>query len=74
MGGGGRPARRRYLVRYLVLTEGEGGWSVDEHSMRYRAITRRELTEAAEAAGFERVAWIEGAAVGGQQVMTALGP
>jgi glycine/sarcosine N-methyltransferase len=43
-----------YTVRYVVLTEGDGEWKVKELGMRYRAITRAELTAAAEAAGFRR--------------------
>ncbi|HZT97230.1 MAG TPA: class I SAM-dependent methyltransferase [Chloroflexota bacterium] len=63
-----------YTVRYLVLTEGDG-WHVDEYTTRYRAITRHELTVAAEIAGFRGVRWqTEGTVVGSQQVMTALNP
>lgn len=63
-----------YTVRYLVLTEIEDGWTVREHAMRYRAITRTELTDAAEAAGFREIAWPDDPViVGGQQVMTARG-
>jgi glycine/sarcosine N-methyltransferase len=61
-----------YAVRYLVLTEGDGGWTVKEHTMRHRAITRAELTAAAEAAGFSEIGWpADRTIVGGQQVMTA---
>jgi glycine/sarcosine N-methyltransferase len=61
-----------YTVRYLVLTEADEGWTVKEHATRYRAITRAELTAAAEAAGFGEIAWPAGrTVVGGQQVMTA---
>ena len=61
-----------YTVRYLVLTETDDGWRVKEHSMRYRAITRAELTAAAEAVGFCEIAWPpDRTVVGGQQVMTA---
>jgi SAM-dependent methyltransferase len=61
-----------YTVRYLVLTEEERGWTVEEHTTRYRAITRVELTAAAEAAGFTAVAWpTDREVVGGQQAMTA---
>jgi SAM-dependent methyltransferase len=60
-----------YTVRYLVLTETAGGWTVEEHTMRYRAITRAELTSAAEAAGFSEIGWPDLTVVGGQQVMTA---
>jgi SAM-dependent methyltransferase len=61
-----------YTVRYLVLGESNDGWNVKEHAMRYRAITRAELTAAAEAAGFSDIAWpADRTVVGGQQVMTA---
>ena len=62
-----------YTVRFLVLTEGEGGWELTEHTTRYRAITRVELTAAAEIAGFDDIRWqTERMVVGGQQVMTAI--
>lgn len=61
-----------YTVRYLVLTEFADGWRLAEHSTRYRAITRDELTRAAHGAGFAGVAWQSNRpVVGGQQVMTA---
>lgn len=61
-----------YTVRYLVLTESDGGWNVKEHTMRYRAVTRAELTAAAAAAGFGDIAWpADRTVVGDQQVMTA---
>ncbi len=56
-----------------MLAEADSGWTVREHTTRYRAIRRAELTAAAEAAGFADVAWPEDSAVlGGQQVMTAV--
>lgn len=68
----GRPF---YTVRYLLLTESAHGWAIVEHSMRYRAVTRRELTEAAEAAGFGGVAWpTDPMVVGSQLTMTAAAP
>jgi SAM-dependent methyltransferase len=61
-----------YTVRYLVLTEADDGWTVQEHTTRYRAITRAELTAAAEAAGFTEIAWpSDRVIVGDQLVMTA---
>ena len=61
-----------YTVRYLVLSEADDAWTVKEHAMRYRAITRAELTAASEAAGFHEIAWpADRTVVGGQQVMTA---
>ena len=62
-----------YTVRYLVLTEHEDGWELDEHTTRYRAITRDELTRAATGVGFYDVRWqSDRPVVGGQQVMTAI--
>jgi len=46
-----------YTVRFLILTEGGSGWTVEEHSTRYRALQRSELKRAAEHAGFVRIAW-----------------
>jgi len=65
-----------YTVRCLPLTEKHGGaWTVREHMMRHRAITRAELATAAEEAGFRDIAWpATGTIVGDQQVMTALSP
>ena len=64
-----------YTVRYLVLTESANGWELAEHTTRYRAITRGELTAAAGAAGFRHIAWpADRTVVGDQQVMTALNP
>lgn len=61
-----------YLVRYLVLVEGADGWTVREHTVRYRAITRVELTAAAEVAGLDEITWrADRAIVGDQQVLTA---
>ncbi|HKO26407.1 MAG TPA: class I SAM-dependent methyltransferase [Solirubrobacteraceae bacterium] len=64
-----------YTVRFLVLTEADGGWLVKEHTTRYRAITRAELAAAATAAGFESIDWpTDRALIGDQQVMTARRP
>jgi glycine/sarcosine N-methyltransferase len=60
-----------YTVRYVVLTEAQGGWTVVEHTTRYRAITREELTREAQVAGFNRISWPTEQVVGNQQVMTA---
>ncbi len=61
-----------YTVRYLVLTEADGGWSVREHRVRLRAITRAELTGAAEESGFAEIEWpSEPRVVGRQLVLTA---
>jgi SAM-dependent methyltransferase len=64
-----------YTVRLLVLTETADGWRVAEHAGRYRAITRRELSRAAQAAGFRAIAWHAGRPiVGDQLVLTARNP
>ena len=64
-----------YTVRYLVLTETERGWTVHEHTTRYRALTRAALAGAAAAAGFDDVTWHAGEDVGlGQQVLTGSAP
>jgi glycine/sarcosine N-methyltransferase len=61
-----------YTVRYLVLTDREAGWELTEHTMRYRAIKRDELSAAATAAGFAKPRWqSDRPVVGGQQVLTA---
>jgi glycine/sarcosine N-methyltransferase len=62
-----------YTVRYLVLTDSEGGWELAEHTTRYRAITRDELGAAAASAGFAEARWLpDRTVVGGQQVLTAI--
>jgi SAM-dependent methyltransferase len=64
-----------YTVRYLVLTEAGESWKLQEHRMRYRAITRRELTSAAQAAGYREIIWHpDRPIIGDQQVMTARAP
>jgi glycine/sarcosine N-methyltransferase len=62
-----------YTVRYLILTDGEDGWELTEHTTRYRAITRDELKTAAATAGFADSRWqSDRTVVGGQQVLTAI--
>jgi len=29
-----------YTVRFLILTEGQSGWTVEQYSTRYRALKR----------------------------------
>jgi glycine/sarcosine N-methyltransferase len=53
------PESDSYTVRFLVLTEGAGGWEVVEHSTRYRAVGRATLAAAALDAGFVDIAWHE---------------
>ncbi|MCW2990406.1 MAG: type 11 methyltransferase, partial [Solirubrobacterales bacterium] len=69
------PDSRLHTVRFLILTEEDGGWTVAHHSARYRAITAGELGDAAARAGFVDITWMTAAAVGlHQPVMTAISP
>jgi SAM-dependent methyltransferase len=62
-----------YTVRFLVLTDREDGWELTEHTTRYRAITRNELSTAATTAGFAESHWqTDRTIVGSQQVLTAI--
>ena len=56
-----------YTVRFLVLIEGEDGWSVREHAGRYRAVTQAQLSAAAERAGLAELRWHEAADAGYHQ-------
>src|SRR4051794_22884561 len=60
-----------YTVRYVVLTEAQDGWTVADHTTRYRAITLAELTLALEAARFHPVPSPAERVVGDQQVIVA---
>jgi glycine/sarcosine N-methyltransferase len=51
------PDSPMYTVRFLILTEGQSGWAVEQFSSRYRALKRAVLGRAAELAGFVRIAW-----------------
>ncbi len=64
-----------HTVRFLVLTEGEAGWTVVEHGVRYRAVTAQELAAAAMNVGLEAVRWHSADTVGFHQpVMSARRP
>jgi SAM-dependent methyltransferase len=63
-----------YDVRYLLLTETATGWTVDERRSRYRALTRRELEDAAAEAGLGDVAWPDARVVGDQLVFATRAP
>ena len=66
------PGSPLHTVRFFVLTEGEGGWTLAQHAVRYRAITRAELARCAAEAGFTEIAWQEPERTGlGQPVLTA---
>ena len=64
------PVQPIYDVTYLVLTEEEIGWSVEQHLTRYRALTRAELAHAAAQTELERLDWPKDVIVGNQQVAT----
>jgi len=67
------PDSPMYTVRFLILTEGPSGWTVEQHSTHYRALKRSELDGAAQLAGFVRTAWHTAEEVAFYQpVMTAL--
>jgi glycine/sarcosine N-methyltransferase len=68
------PASPMHTVRFLILTEGQSGWTVEEKfSARFRALTRSALKQAAELAGFGSVIWHTAEEVPFHQpVMTAL--
>jgi SAM-dependent methyltransferase len=57
--------RDEYTVRYLVLSERGGEWSVREHRTRYRAITRAELEAGAHTVGLS-CEWVDRRVVGDQ--------
>jgi glycine/sarcosine N-methyltransferase len=62
-----------YTVRFLILTEGEVGWTIAHHTTRYRAITSGALARIAADAGLSGITWLSGAqAAFHQPVMTAI--
>jgi glycine/sarcosine N-methyltransferase len=66
------PDSPMHTVRFLVLTEHATGWTIDHHSVRYRAVGRETLTRIATAAGFKHISWHAAETVGFHQpVMTA---
>jgi len=66
------PDSPMYTVRFLVLTEGQSGWTVQHYSTRYRALRRAELSQAAGLAGFVPATWHTAEEIGFHQpVMTA---
>ena len=67
------PDSPMYTVHFLVLTEGQAGWTVAHHSSRYRAVGRATITRTAEEVGFTQVTWYAGKDVRFYQpVMTAV--
>lgn len=66
------PESPLHTVWLFVLTETDAGWSLEQHSVRYRAITRAALARLAEAAGLQDVVWLEPDATGlGQPLLAA---
>jgi glycine/sarcosine N-methyltransferase len=61
-----------YTVRFFILTEADGDWTLAHHAARYRAIASSALTSAVQAAGLTDVAWLSAEQAGFHQpVMTA---
>jgi glycine/sarcosine N-methyltransferase len=66
------PETPLYTVRFFFITETDDGWELAHHGVRYRALPRAELTDAAAAAGFDDILWREADDVGYHQpIMTA---
>jgi hypothetical protein len=64
-----------HTVRFFVLTESGAAWTLEQHSVRYRAITSDALARAAERAGLANTKWHAADTVGYHQpVMTAVRP
>ena len=62
-----------HSAHLLVLTEGRSGWTVVQHSTRYRALGRETISRSVEDAAFAQVTWHTAENVGFHQpVMTAL--
>ena len=51
------PDSPMHMVRFLILTEGQSGWTVEQFSTRSRAIKRSVLKRAAELEGFVGITW-----------------
>ena len=67
------PDSPMYTVHFLILTESSTGWSVSDHSARYRAIGRQALRWAATKSGLINIQWHEAGDIGFHQpAMTAL--
>ena len=58
------PESPLHTVWFFVLRETDAGWTLEQHSVRYRAITRAALASLADEAGLRDVGWIEPDATG----------
>ena len=64
-----------HTVHVLLLSESGAGWTVSHHHVRYRALTRSELTRVAEQVGFIAATWHDPRDIGYYQpVFTAIRP
>ncbi|MDX6552845.1 MAG: glycine/sarcosine N-methyltransferase [Gaiellales bacterium] len=56
-----------HTVHIFVVAERDAEWTLRHHTTRYRAITRAELSRAAELAGFRDISWLDGEQLGFHQ-------
>lgn len=64
-----------HTVRFLILTLQTTGWTIAEHSTRYRAITLAQLSDSTRRAGFDQISWLSASETGFHQpIMTARRP
>lgn len=71
----GAPDSPLYTLRFLILTQQEGGWRITDHATRYRALRAAELTGSAARAGLVDVGWLTPTEAGFHQpVMVAQRP
>lgn len=69
------PGSPLYTVRFLILTQEQGGWHVADHATRYRALPAVQLTASAVRAGLTDVGWLTVAETGYHQpIMIARRP
>lgn len=64
-----------YTVRFLILTQEQGGWHVADHATRYRALPAAQLAGSAAHAGLIDIGWLTAAETGYHQpIMVARRP
>jgi SAM-dependent methyltransferase len=64
-----------HTVQIFVVSENAEGWTLRHHRTRYRALTRAELSGAAERAGLRDLTWLDGEQLGFHQpLFTARAP